>query len=157
MIVAATGHRPNKLGGYGEPVFEMLTSLATAYLESERPDKTISGMALGWDQAFALASSNLKIPFVAALPFEGQASPWPAYARAFYAALLGRAAEVVYVSNGRYAAWKMQTRNEWMVNHCDKIAALFDGSTGGTANCLDYAARCQKPVDNLWDQWSACR
>jgi hypothetical protein len=31
-----------------------------------RPDKTISGMALGWDMAFAQVSADLGIPFIAA-------------------------------------------------------------------------------------------
>lgn len=55
MIVAGTGHRPNKLGGYGDDVFERLVALARTYLWHMEPWHVISGMALGWDQALAQA------------------------------------------------------------------------------------------------------
>lgn len=51
MIICATGHRPNKLGGYGRDVYARLVKLAYDYLAVQKPDAVISGMALGWDQA----------------------------------------------------------------------------------------------------------
>lgn len=56
-----------------------------------------------------------------------------------YAYWLTKAEEIVYVSIGKYAAWKMQKRNEWMVNNCDILLAIWDGTNGGTKNCIDYA------------------
>ncbi len=32
-----------------------------------------------------------------------------------------------------------QRRNEFMVDASDALAAFFDGSPGGTANCVRYA------------------
>ena len=42
------------------------------------------------------------------------------------------------VSNGPYTSAAMQVRNEWMADHCDVLLALWNGTPGGTANCLRY-------------------
>jgi predicted Rossmann fold nucleotide-binding protein DprA/Smf involved in DNA uptake len=62
MILAFTGHRPSKLGGYGSDVDLKLTRLATKVLDDLKPEQVISGMALGWDQAVAFAAIRAKIP-----------------------------------------------------------------------------------------------
>src|SRR3546814_12439463 len=52
VILAATGHRPGKLGGYGEDVLARLRKGARSFLERERnATAAISGMALGWDRS----------------------------------------------------------------------------------------------------------
>lgn len=157
MIIAATGHRPNKLGGYTDAILQHLADGAARYLEEQRPDKVISGMALGWDMAWALAAWRLKIPFIAAIPFNGQQLVWPERAQQQWGALKREAAEVVVVCRGDYAPWKMHVRNQWMVDHSDKVCALWDGSAGGTFNCITYARRQGKPIDNLWDEFAAAR
>ena len=53
-----------------------------------------------------------------------------------------------------YAAWKMQKRNEWMADKATRIVALWDGSPGGTANCIAYASKIGRPIDNLWTLWT---
>lgn len=162
MIYAATGHRPDKLGGYGLPVTEALTALARTFLEGlgdgpKCPSRVITGMALGWDQAWAAAAAELGIPYVAAVPFQGQEKAWPEGAQRRYETILRGAAEVVTVLPGGYAPYKMQVRNEWMVDHADHVVALWDGSTGGTANCVAYAKKAGKPITNLWPQWRGAR
>ena len=79
---------------------------------------------------------------------------WPAEARARYASLLTRAAEVVYVSPPGYAPAKMHARNAWMIDRADGVVALWDGSPGGTSNAVEYARRTGKPVENLWARWT---
>jgi uncharacterized phage-like protein YoqJ len=155
MIVAGTGHRPMKLGGYGEDVLARLVGLAEKYLKGERPSEVVSGMAIGWDTALALAALSLSVPLVAAVAFEGQESRWPVEGQRRYERVLASAARVVVVTGGGHADWKFQARNEWMVDHCDRLAALWDGSAGGTANCVSYARRHRPGVaiDNLWDEW----
>jgi hypothetical protein len=49
----------------------------------------------------------------------------------------------------------MQIRNEWMVDHCTHVAALWDGSPGGTGNCIRYVRKIGRPFDNLWQDWQA--
>src|SRR6478609_5888932 len=98
MIIAGTGHRPDKLGGYENRTRLALGGLATEYLAQKRPDLVISGMALGWDQALAGAAVALEIPFLAIIPFEGQERKWPEDARARYKRLLAAATEVIVTS-----------------------------------------------------------
>ena len=153
MIVAGTGHRPDKLGGYGHAVRMKLVTLARDWLETRKDvTKVISGGALGWDQALAEAAQELTIPTVMALPFEGFETKWPKESQEFLHSLMNPA-EVVFVSDPGYAAWKMQTRNQWMVDHCDAVVALWDGSDGGTANCVEYAKKVGKPIINLWSEY----
>lgn len=151
MIICGTGHRPNKVGGYSKEAQSKLYYLAKGWLADNRPDKVISGMALGWDQALANAAYVLDIPYIAAVPFAGQQQAWPEESREFFDKLLGHAEEIVIVSAGNYAPWKMQVRNEWMVDHCDTVLALWDGSAGGTGNCIKYANKVGKPIVNLWE------
>jgi uncharacterized phage-like protein YoqJ len=40
----------------------------------------------------------------------------------------------------------MQDRNIWMVDHCDALIAVWDGTSGGTANCVRYAQKVGKPI-----------
>ena len=155
MIICGTGHRPPKLGGYTVDVFEKLVELASDYLKEQTPNPVIiSGMALGWDMALATASTKLGVPFIAAIPFVGQESMWPAASQKAYSDLLLHATRIEVISGSHYAAYKMHRRNEWMVNHSDKVVALYDGDPlGGTAGCLHYAESQGKIVDNLWDKW----
>lgn len=153
MIVAATGHRPAKLGGYGPDAARRRLVLARSWLEVVRPTRVVSGMALGWDQDWAQAAVDLGIPFVAAVPFIGQERAWPELSQRTFAVLLARAAEVVIVSPGGYSPGAMHARNHWMVDRCDLLAALWDGSSGGTADCVGYAERVGRPMVNLWPSW----
>lgn len=142
MIIALTGHRPHKLGGEynGEgPVSNWLLRQLSSYLRDTKPEKVISGMAIGADMLWAEAAVNLQIPLIAAVPFVGQESKWPSVSQDRYKLLLAKAAEVVIVCEGGYASWKMQKRNEWMVDHSDVLLAVWDGSSGGTGNCVAYA------------------
>lgn len=155
FIVCGTGHRPNKVGGYSKEAFGKLERTAYNWLHTHRPDKVISGMALGWDQALAYAAYVDGIPFIAAVPFTGQETAWPKESQDFFHMLLSKADEVVSVSEGGYAPWKMQVRNEWMVDHCDTVLALWDGSTGGTGNCIKYARKVDKEIVNLWEKFTS--
>lgn len=156
MIICGTGHRSNKLGGYSYAVFSRLVALAEAALKRYQPEKVISGMALGWDQALAQAAVNLNIPLVAAIPFKGQENMWPEASKKKYEELLSHAG-VVVVSSGNYAPAKMETRNEWMVDRSDLVLALWNGTSGGTCNCVRYAYQKQKRVINLWKTWETHR
>lgn len=154
MILSATGHRPDKLGGYSYEVTNKLTELAEQYLDEVTPDKIISGMALGWDMAWANAGIRLGYPVIAAVPFEGQESMWRNESKRDYFKLLDQCSEIVYVNAPGYAVWKMQSRNEWMVDNSDMVVALWDGSKGGTANCIRYANKVNKPIVNLWERYN---
>lgn len=152
-VLAGTGHRPDKLGGYGAEVSARLIDLARAALMKHQPDEVISGMALGWDTALALAAIELGIPLTAAMPFEGQERKWRPEQQEQFQAILALAASVVIVSPGGYAVWKMQMRNEWMVDRATGVLALWNGGSGGTGNCIEYARTRQVEIVNLWAAW----
>jgi uncharacterized phage-like protein YoqJ len=90
---------------------------------------------------------------VAAVPFDGQERNWPCRVQQIYRQIIRQAAEVVIVSPGGFSGRAMQARNEWMVDRCDYLAALWDGSSGGTANCIAYANTIGRPGWNLWPYW----
>jgi len=110
-------------------------------------------MALGWDQALAYASVELKVPFIAAVPCDGQERMWPPKSQALYKKLLEKAEKIEVVCPGPYEAWKMQKRNCWMVDNAEIIFALWDGSKGGTGNCIEYAEKQKKRIINFFDIW----
>lgn len=148
MIVAFTGHRPNKLGGYKlpNPTYVYVCQQIDKTLQELKPEKVISGMALGVDQWAAHIAYKLGIPFIAAIPFEGQEKAWPKQSQVTFHLLLKLASEKVIVSPGGYSAPKMQVRNEWMVDRCDKLIAVWDGTAGGTGNCVNYAVNKDREI-----------
>lgn len=143
MNIAFTGHRPNKLGGYDDKT-NLRSRIMKRVDEVFTPYKfqniiIISGMALGvdtWAAEFAIAHN---IPFHAYIPFVGQERMWPPAAQAHYHDLRRKAALCVHVCSEGYAAWKMQKRNEAMVDSCSVLIAVWDGTSGGTGNCVQYA------------------
>ncbi len=116
-------------------------------------------MALGWDQAVALAAFTLNIPFVAAIPFNGQESRWTKAQIEYYRGLLSLASERYVVSMGEYSVGKLHIRNEWMVNSVAEhdrrgVIALWNGEKdGGTWKCISYAKFRGVRVLNVWDEW----
>lgn len=155
FTLSFTGHRPNKLGGYSDVTRRKLFGFAQSILRIEKPDHVISGMAQGWDHAVAVAALRADIPLTAAVPFIGQEKMWPAEAQKRYNLVLGKASKVVIVSEGGFSSAKMMIRNEWMVDRCEKLIALWDGTHGGTSNCVRYAQRKGVKIDNAWDRWEA--
>lgn len=153
MILSVTGHRPDKLGGYSEQNRIELVDFAKKQLTKFRPSMVLCGMAIGWDLAIAEAAASLAIPFVACVPCEGQASKWPQESRARYDSLIKRAADVAMMPGGPYSAWKMQARNMYMVDRSNRLLALWNGSAGGTKNCVDYAIKVDRDWSNCWDEW----
>ena len=151
IIKAGTGHRPDKLGGYSDAIFNKLVGVAKLAIKDA--DKVISGMALGWDLAIAQAAIDLDIPFIAAVPFKGQECKWPKQTQLKYQEILSKAEKVVYVCEGGYAPYKMQERNKWMVDNSDILVALWNGTPGGTANCISYAEKQNKVIENYWGNY----
>ncbi len=151
VTLGVTGHRPQKLGGFGTEVHVKLRKLARKVISHYGPGMVITGMALGWDMAVAQACVDLGVPFTAAIPFKGQESKWLNESQVLYQELLKHAAAIVVVSPGGYSADAMYRRNEWIVDHSTILAALWDGQpNGGTYNCLQYAKTRNIQVVNCW-------
>ena len=153
MRIAVTGHRPNKLGGdyTGEGTMaQKVRKWLRRQLEIRNPIQAVTGMALGVDQWFAEEALRLDIEVYAAIPCDGQERSWPTPSQDRYYLLLKHPKVSGSIINpGPYAAWKMQARNEYMVDNSDLILAVWGGSGGGTANCVTYANKCGKPVVRL--------
>ena len=156
-IVTATGHRPPGLGGYSkmDRTYPKLVDIAVDYCVLTKVTAGIVGMAQGWDFAFGMALIELGIPFTAAVPFPGQERQWPYPAQKLYRSILEKAKVVEIVTHRDYAPELMQIRNEWMVDRCQRVCAMWDGGKfGGTFKCIEYAERTGKPVDNLWSNFT---
>lgn len=170
--IAFTGHRPNKIGGYDPKhpqrvaVTDAISSAlrrAVAKYGQTHEVVVISGGALGVDTDAAREANKMGLRFVIAAPCRGQDGRWPAKAKETYRKMCRFAdAElaqqlcsdsetveggVIYVTNTGYTGAKvMQDRNIWMVDHADAVVAIWDGSSGGTANCVGYAKEQHKPM-----------
>lgn len=143
MIIGFTGHR--KLNNLEQVQIEL-----EQLLSELKPEKCISGIAIGFDTLAAEICIKLNIPFIAAVPFYGQEKVWPDFAKERYNKLLKWANEVKYVCSPGYAAWKMQKRNEWIVNNCELLIAAWDGKeSGGTYNCIKYAKDVGREIKYL--------
>lgn len=168
LRIAFTGHRPNKLGGYdwNNPKNHkirttLFNTIADIMVTSKEHDfMFISGGALGVDQfAFDVVNyiksvvvcDKYNIQNIIAVPFKDQPNSW------FnkddinrYKEQLKQADRIIYVDTldeykrtntpeGKYNPQKLQIRNAYMVDNCDILIAVWDGSNSGTGNCVHYA------------------
>lgn len=148
MRIAITGHRPDKLGGdysMESPLVQKIVVRLQELIDLHKPSQMISGMALGVDTIWALLALQNSITLIAAIPFKGQESKWIPESVELYLSILEKAT-VVVISPGGYSASKMQIRNEYMVDNCDLLIAVWDGTPGGTANCVKYAKSKGKEI-----------
>ena len=93
MIVALTGHRPNKLGneyGLKGPYSRKLYKKLLCWLKENKPESIISGMALGCDQIWALCGIKLNIDVIAAIPCVNHESRWPESSKKLYNNILNK-------------------------------------------------------------------
>lgn len=151
-IIAWTGHRPDKLGSYKFDFLRPLIDLCEEIIVEQKPSWGFSGMALGFDQMAAQAMCNQGLPWTAVVPFKGQELKWQKASQKYYNQLLEQANDVVYISPGGFTNHAMLKRNKWMVDNANHLNSLWDGSSGGTSHCNEYAAG-RIPVTQLWDRW----
>ncbi len=149
MKIAITGHRPNKLNkeydGKG-PMSNWLRGEINKTLDKHNPDTLISGMALGVDMLFAEVAIARGLNLIAAIPCRGQEKVWPQKSQQRYNEILSYSkCSKVYVSEN-YSGWAMQKRNEYMVDNADLLIACWDGTAGGTGNCVQYARKVNKEI-----------
>lgn len=156
MKIAFTGHRPDTLGGYVRgndtelAVKEAIRAKLQVFHEEHGKDLVIiTGMSLGVDQWVAEVCLVLGIPYLAAIPCKGQDARWTTPAKALYRKLLDHARSIYQVCEGGFATWKLQCRNEWMVDNCDLLLVVWNGMPSGTANCVAYARKRCRAFERL--------
>ncbi len=161
-VIACSGHRPMKLGGFSVKARKRLVEYAKFVLGPLEPDRIISGVAQGWDTAIALAANDMGVHWEAAVPFKGQEAVWPEASQEAYRDLLKTAYVIHYVSSPGYSVFKMLERNifivKWLANWHQSgadslLLVLWDGEKGGTSHCIEVAGARAISVTNLWDNW----
>jgi len=149
-----TGHRPKYLNGYNptdnKKLLWKLHDVIVEHIE-EGYETHISGMALGIDMFAARIVIKLKekypqLKLIAAVPCKNQFKQWPKSSQDEWHYIIERCDEVVYVSDKEYTNNCMQLRNIWMVENSDKVLAVWNGSAGGTGNCIKYAQQKEKQI-----------
>lgn len=148
--IALTGHRPQKLAGYdrNHPFYQRLRQLLMGIIEDYlgKYDKVIchSGMALGADTIWAEAIANMRyryrqnqrVELIAHIPCNNQEARWSPADQDHYHDVLSYAdREIIY--SDKYTPICMQQRNIGMIRECNLLIAIWDGSKGGTANCVE--------------------
>jgi uncharacterized phage-like protein YoqJ len=178
MIISFTGHRPHwkpdldKLGtGYSisndrvQAYVQLLRNTLVPLITEEGADTFYSGGAIGWDQIAFWTVEYLKLEYphirnILAVPFKKQYTNWRSdEIVTWYHKMVQRADHVVYVDEqegyispvpvGEYSAQKLQTRNEYMVDYSHVLISLWNGSSGGTGNCVKYAQKQGKRIIRL--------
>lgn len=138
--VAFTGHRHLK---YGE-VEQSLEKIAAEHSSAV----WITGGAYGLDSHAARFALDNKIPLWLVLPFPAKivCARWISNdARELLFRSVRECARLSVVSPV-FTNVAYQMRNEFMVDAADILVAFFDGSPGGTANCVRYAKEAGKEV-----------
>lgn len=133
----------------------------------------ISGMAQGVDIWAAEAVIELKkefpdIKLYAAVPFAGQYRKWLPEGQKRWREVIAQCDQVHLVNQSKIikpdqflesleqldegvkpfwqiAKW-LDERNRYMVDRATAVLAVWKGSPGGTANCVEYARKTHKPV-----------
>lgn len=146
MIIGASGHR---YVSYEPILYKMVYEKFSFMMKDLKPEKVITGAALGFDTIVAEVCIELNIPFVAAVPFVGQENKWSDSQKEKYNTLLSKAAEIKIVSEGPFSKQKFQIRNQWIVDNSDEMIVYFTGQPGGTKNCIDYAKSVNKSISYI--------
>lgn len=155
-----TGHRPKKLPSYdyrhpqNMKMLLKLKALIERFIIKRNVHTFISGMALGIDIWSAQIVLSLKkkyphIKLVCAIPCKEQYKLWRENDVEIYHDILSQTDYVHYVSEEPYTHWCMNKRNEWMVDKSNFVLSIWDGTKGGTGNCVKYALKKQRSIINI--------
>ena len=166
MIVAVTGHRPQKLGGFKTDRAEAYVKVQTQKILEDNIndiDYFCSGMALGVDQWTLEVALDLGIKTVACVPFKQQALKWNRNTIATYDNLISQCHKVVNVDRSPgylstqaqpdfYHVSKLFTRNIFMIDklkqHGGFLIAFIreDLKSSGSHHAMKYAQDQGVPV-----------
>lgn len=160
MVLAFAGHRPEKLPWGMDESDPRCGALKTQIAEgvltaADRGFTTfLCGMARGCDFWFAEAvleagRTRPELRLEAYLPCPSQPDRWPEAEQKRYEQLLLRC-DAVFMVEPTYSDGCMLRRNRAMIDRCDELLTVWDGSRGGTAAAIRYARNTGKPVTSLW-------
>jgi len=147
LIVAGTGHRPEDCVSEGHA-----RVVAATVFRYKQVDVFISGMAAGFDLWAADEALEQDIAVIAARPWAGHE---PRVGdEELYQKVLDLAQDVYDIndSKGFPGPWCYHDRNHWMVDSADAVMAYLnlEKESGGTYQCVKYAHKKAKPVNNVY-------
>lgn len=160
MVCGFTGHRPEKLPWGSEERDERCDALKLRLAQSIRQralggtEVFLCGMARGCDFYFAEAVLKAKeegfpVRLEAILPCPEQSRRWPQADQVRYERILMEC-DAVYLLQDRYTDGCMLRRNRAMIDRCDCLISVWDGSQGGTAAAVRYARYKGVEIESLW-------
>lgn len=148
-----TGHRPDKLGHSRQEEDELRLRLHQRIIQaiSEGFTQFYCGMAMGTDiiageLVVSLRQQYPELRLIAVVPFPQQSRSWPMSWRVRWTCLIRQADQQV-VLYPDYCRGCYHARNRYMVNHVQRVIAVYDGSPGGTATTIQYARQKGVPVE----------
>lgn len=155
-----TGHRPQSLGSFdpkskdNKKMIWAIHDIIVDHIVNKNVSIFISGMALGIDIWSAKTVLYLKekyphIKLICAIPCKEQFKKWSKADKEEWLKVVKQADLTYYVSTENYTAWCMDVRNKWMVNNAKYVIAVFDGTKGGTQNCINDAIKANKIITTL--------
>ncbi|MBQ8186584.1 MAG: DUF1273 family protein [Clostridia bacterium] len=122
----------------------------------------IAGGALGFDTlaaetVLAMAESDPGIRLILAIPCINQTEKWTNLPNGLehlrtYKDILGRAHDVIYVSERTYFDGCMKKRNQYMVDSSSVCIAYWNGSRGGTSQTVRLAESGGLQVINIFGE-----
>ena len=144
-----TGHRLERLG---MPEIEVISGLKKEIRQAiaDGFQTFISGMARGVDLwaaeiVLALRDEGAAIRLICASPYKGFESRWSREWQERYRRVMEQA-DVIRFICPEYSRDCFQKRNQWMVDHSERVIAVYNGQPSGTRNTVEYARRCGLPV-----------
>lgn len=135
MILAITGHRPQRLKGQER----LIKKWAVEQLIHLQPSMIYDGMAQGADQIVAIAAKELGIPIVCCYAFpKRNYSPIEEW--------IIENNQIIFVSS-QYSKKAYWIRDKFMVDAANKILCVWDGvGCGGTFLTRNYALQQKKEI-----------
>lgn len=166
--VAFTGHRPanfNHKYDLKDPIYDPIKEELNRNIEAlinDGHDTFITGGALGVDMLafFCVHKLKAKYPHIKnklAIPFKGYYKQWKDDGVKYIKTMIKMMDEFVNVSeqgarynSGGNVVEQLQLRNEYMIDNCDAVIAVWDGSKSGTHNCIKYAKKNNKKINYVY-------
>ncbi len=157
LKICFTGHRPKSLPWAYDETKEscvLFKNVMASIIEKAIVSGYtyfISGMALGIDMICAEIVLELKkkyknVMLECAIPCLSQEKKWSLLEQKRYKKIIRKADVVHYVSKKEYTDTCMNERNNYMVNECDVVIAVWNGNPSGTANTIKMAKNAGKKV-----------
>lgn len=164
MRTCFTGHRPDKLEAAGQiPLEQVSASLRDSIVSAVDDGITtfISGMCPGIDilaaeEVIKLRATDSRIKLIAAMPYPRFAFNWENWGIRVES-VLARADLVKYVSPTYTGKGVFRKRNQWMIDHSDRLIAYWDGSPGGTYMTVTMARNKGIKIDNCFEKKTVTR